>query len=413
MKKILIQLSIISFIYSLKAQEIKSPCSHEEILKRQFYENFETINVNEAFTSDFIKNLKENRKKINNNPTYTIPVVLHVFHNGPDALINFQQIETALEVLNNDFNGLNSDWNSIDPSFNSIKSSLNIKFCLATIDPNGNTTNGVVYHDNEQGMLNSIDLFQFAWDNLKYLNIYLPKYINGTPSLFTGYAYYPDLNRTINNLDGIFYSSVRFGYGTNSELSVGQEWASVITHEVGHWLNLRHTFYGGCSVTNDLVEDTPPTSGNELQPTGCYNYNMSCGVLTNGENYMDYNIDCKKMFTQGQVDRMTAALNLPARINLWSNSNLIATGCANSLSISENKYKDFKVYPNPANSEIFFQFQESPDYLVIYSTDGKKVFSSLNVTKNFKINIQQFANGLYFYQVGNEKEVIKGKFLKN
>ncbi|PCH85845.1 MAG: hypothetical protein COB88_09275, partial [Flavobacteriales bacterium] len=154
------------------------------------------------------------------------------------------------------------------------------------------------------------------------------KYTSGSPSLFTAYAYYPSTTNTNNNTDGIFYSSIRWGYGTHSELALDQDWASVGTHEVGHWINLRHTFENGCSFPGDYVDDTPPTTGGTIELAGCLNNDQSCSVSTNGENYMDYNHDCKKMFTQGQVDRMTAALSLPSRIMLWSQSNLQATGCA-------------------------------------------------------------------------------------
>ncbi len=411
----------ILFTSFLKAQNnlLDSPCSNDKIIARHIEQNpnalFE-MKENEEFIKTFVNQLREERRTQGKprSVQYMIPVVLHVFHNGDDGMIDMEQALSGLDVINTDFLGLNDDWNSIDPDFDGIKATLDIEFCLATIDPDGNPTTGVIYYEDEQAMLNNIDLFQYAWDNYKYLNIYLPKYTGGGPSDFTAYAYYPSTSSANNNRGGIFYSSIRWGYGTHSELSPGQEWASVGTHEVGHWLDLRHTFEGACSSSGDLVDDTPPTIGSGLEFSGCYNNNFSCGVATNGENYMDYNIDCKKMFTQGQVDRMTAALSLPSRITLWSVSNLIETGCLPPVSTSEVvNDNSIIVSPNPASEHINFKFEEIPDQLIIFSALGKMVSSHSINEKSYRMNTSKFDSGLYFYYSTFKKKISTGKFIIN
>jgi len=319
---------------SIQAQN-NHPCSFEEVMLKnnqnptQTLQNFEN---NEQFTKAFIKNLRAQKQNLPS--TYVIPVVLHIFHNGEEGMISEEQAISSIEVLNADMKGLNDDFNDIPPRFDSIKATIDVEFCLATIDPQGNPTNGILYYDNEQAMYNSINLFQFAWDNFSYLNIYLPKYATGGPSIYTAYAYYPDINNSNNNGDGIVHSSYRWGLGNMSELTTEDDRISIVTHEVGHWLNLRHTFENGCSPPGDLVDDTPPTVGGDPAPTGCNNFGLTCNVPTNGSNYMDYNLNCKKMFTEGQVERMTAALHLPERNPLWSEENLIATGCASTNNCS-------------------------------------------------------------------------------
>jgi len=330
--KILFFLScLLCLCFSSVTAQSYYPCSFEEVMLKnsqnpaQTLQNFET---NQQFTQAFIKNLRAKKQDLPS--TYVIPVVLHIFHNGEEGMISEEQAISSMDVLNADMKGLNDDFNDIHPRFDSIKATIDVEFCLATIDPQGNPTNGIIYYDNEPAMYNSINLSQFAWDNFSYLNIYLPKYAFGEPSIYTAYAYFPDINNSIYNGDGIVHSSYRWGLGSMSELTTENDRISIVTHEVGHWLNLFHTFENGCSSPGDYVDDTPPTVGSDPAPTGCNNFGLTCNVPTNGSNYMDYNLDCKKMFTEGQVERMTAALHLPERSFLWSEENLIATGCAST-----------------------------------------------------------------------------------
>lgn len=413
----------LGFVTFLNAQNntIDSPCSHNEIMARHLEHNPTAISEmeeNETFIKSFVSRLRE-EQSLNGikkrNTQYTIPIVLHVFHNGDDGKIDMVQALSGLDIINTDFLGLNDDWNTIDPDFDGIKATLDIEFCLATIDPDGNPTTGVIYYENEDAMYNNIDLFQFAWDNYKYMNIYLPKYTGGGPSDFTAYTYYPSTTNSNNNRDGIFYSSIRWGYGSHSELDPGQEWASVGTHEVGHWLDLRHTFNNACNFPGDLVDDTPPTSGSGLEFSGCYNNDFSCGVPTNGENYMDYNVDCKKMFTQGQVERMTAALELPSRITLWSSSNLEATGCNSSPTSFANVIETnlITTFPNPANDYVNFKFKQFPAQLSIYNAQGKLIFENLIKDESYIINTSKFERGLYFYYSMFENKISNGKLVIN
>lgn len=393
------------------------PCSDTEITNRHLETNPDALlekEANELFIRNFIHELNSaDNRSHDSTAQYIIPVVLHVFHNGDDGYISLEQAQAGLDVLNADMQGLNADWEDVNPDFEDIKAPLDVQFCLASIDPDGNPTTGVNYYDDSLKMLNEGDLFAHAWDNFKYLNFYIPKYTGGEWSLFTAYAYYPSLSRVEDNLDGVFYSSIRWGYGEHSELEDGQEWASVITHEVGHWLDLRHTFLNGCSEPGDLVDDTPPTTGGTIELEGCFNYDESCGVSTNGENYMDYNHDCKKMFTQGQVDRMTAALHLPARSNLWSEENLDATGCSGNLSTLENNAtKDMlTIYPNPATSTLYIELNEIPEQIVIYNNLGEIVQTISEPLLQYNLNVERYASGIYFYQIDFENTSQKGKFI--
>ncbi|GAA0892675.1 hypothetical protein GCM10009122_23540 [Fulvivirga kasyanovii] len=286
----------------------------------------------EEFTKSYVAAIKkkENTNALTASPTYIIPVVFHVFGGSFSGLsVTQAKIEQALLRLNEDFQGLNSDYNSVDYQFNTIKQSLNVEFRLATIDPYGNPTTGVKFYGVVNGFGNGggydAQIQQYAWDNYKYMNVYIQSDLyNDGSTTNSGVAWYPNTSMSNSNTARVVYNG-RYIYGNTDA-----EFASVLTHEFGHWLNLIHTFEGGCTSANDQVSDTPAenasTSGYGCSPaTNCY------GQYINYENYMGYNgaSGCYKMFTQGQVNRMLAALQHPARKPLWQESNLIATGTSN------------------------------------------------------------------------------------
>lgn len=274
--------------------------------------------------------------------SYTIPVVFHIYgttQNGQS--VTYNKIVTALQKLNEDFNGLNPDYNTVQPLFQPIRSSLNIEFKLAKIDPNGNCTSGVVFHSAKNGYGNGggydSQIQADAWDNYKYMNIYIQGdlYNNGATTS-SGVSWYPDSWMSDNNLARVVYNGAYLFGNTNNEF------ASVLTHEFGHFMNLIHTFEGGCSGT-DEVSDTPKEDG--THSLGCTPGTNCDGDNVNCENYMGYNgaAGCYKMFTQGQVARMLIGLQHPTRITLWQPANLVATGVnssGNSLTASATFFKE-------------------------------------------------------------------------
>lgn len=306
---------------SQKIKECKTKIVND-IIFNNHPETFKEYNNFNKYSRKQIENNSINR---NNNSTYTIPVVFHVYgdvHNGYS--VTQEKIETALEKLNEDFNGLNSDFNTVDPMFSSIKGTLDIEFKLAKLDPNGGCTSGVVFYDEKSGYGNGSgydsQIQADAWDNYKYMNVYIQNDLyNDGSTTNSGVAWYPNSWMSDNNLARVVYNGA-YLHGNTSD-----EFASVLTHEFGHWLNLVHTFDGGCTGT-DFVTDTPPENGNH--DLGCSSGTNCSGEYVNYENYMGYNgaSGCYKMFTQGQINRMLVALTHPTRQPLWQANNLIDTG---------------------------------------------------------------------------------------
>lgn len=256
-----------------------------------------------------------------------IPVVFHVIHfNGPEN-ISTAQVHDAVDVLNTNFRALNESVSEVIPEFEDLVADVEIEFRLAQRDPNGNCHPGInrivsdlTYVGDEEMKL----LIQ--WPRNKYLNVWVCEYAAGA----AGYALYPgSVNGNQNaDMDGIVLQHSYCGSIGTSNLFRSR----TLTHEVGHWLNLRHTWGNSNSPglaencdEDDNVDDTPNTLG----WTSCVLDGSTCGSLDNVQNYMEYSY-CGRMFTEGQKARMrTAALSTTAQRNQLSTaSNLVATGVA-------------------------------------------------------------------------------------
>jgi PKD repeat protein len=266
-----------------------------------------------------------------------IPVVVHVIHNGGTEDISEAQIESQIRIMNEDFGkmqGTKGDGNGVDTK---------VRFCLAKIDPQGRCTNGIVrikseltvHQQYQRALLKELSF----WDNTRYLNIYVVKSINGGVG---GYASFPGGPPSE---DGIVVRNDLFGDIGTAKSGLGR----TATHELGHWLGVFHTFQNGCGVDTcldgDGVCDTPPVDKPNF---GCPTNANSCSndvpdLPDQIDNYMDYTDDnCKSMFSKGQAMRMQASLD-SIRWRIWSDSNLISTGCDTN-------------YQAPANCPVIADF---------------------------------------------------------
>ncbi|NML40761.1 hypothetical protein HHL17_26425 [Chitinophaga sp. G-6-1-13] len=277
-----------------------------------------------------IAGMRQQRAALAGSVQYTIPVVFHVNDPVNPYKVTMEQVRSAIDILNQDYNLLNADYSSIDPRFIGLAANLHITFRLADIDPQGNPTNGVTYHFNDldgrspDGTGSAVKSISY-WPGEKYLNIWIVGEVEEKGVYNnSGWTYLPDNWVASNHLDGVVYNWRYLGApGVGSSENFQPNMKRVLTHEIGHFLNLQHTFENECTAPGDEVDDTPPTKSNF---GGC-NLNANwCGVVANTENYMDYS-SCPKMFTAGQSDRMLAALtgNIAQRNNLWSAANLAAT----------------------------------------------------------------------------------------
>ncbi len=251
----------------------------------------------------------------------TIPVVIHIINYSPDPfVISDAKIHSQIEVLNKDFRRLNPDVLNTPDEFQHLVADVRIQFQLATEDPNGNFTTGIIRTEStliaadgyeDMGTVEERLLYftnkggQDAWPNAKYLNIWIADYSNHLGDLgLPGYANPPGSDARI---DGVVIDPRVFGI--LEPLVDGHEFGRTATHEIGHWLNLKHIFGKDrdCEIS-DLVKDTPDQYesilGNPTHPQ------FSCGSNDMFMNFMNYaNDEAMYMFTIGQKERMRALFN--------------------------------------------------------------------------------------------------------
>ena len=244
--------------------------------------------------------------------TVLVPVVVHIVHNTTAQNISDAQICSQIEVLNEDFARRNADRTLTPTAFAGIAANTDIQFYLATRDPNGNATTGITRTATTRTSFSSNNDIKSSstggrspWDTNRYLNIWVANLSGG----LLGYAQFPWDFASKPNTDGVVVKFDAFGRtGTlNSRYNRGR----TTTHEVGHWLGLRHIWGddGTACTGSDGVSDTPNQGGPyTLQcPTG---NRTTCSSNDMYMNYMDYTDDaCMNMFSNGQKAVMRATLN--------------------------------------------------------------------------------------------------------
>ena len=254
----------------------------------------------EQFTNDFIRNYDGSSRAI-----VTIPVVFHIVYNTTSQNISDSKINSQLNQLNLDFSKLNSD-NSSTPSVFQPTGNMDIQFCLATRDPNGNPTTGIQRRQTTATSFSTNNTVKYfaqggldAWPSSSYLNIWVCNLSGGV----LGYAQFP--GGTVAT-DGVVLTSSCVGSVSNPSggaFGLGR----TATHEVGHWLNLRH-IWGDANCGSDLVSDTPThNTANYGCPTYPHLSTCTGSPVEMTMNFMDYTDDaCMYMFSNGQAVRSQA-----------------------------------------------------------------------------------------------------------
>jgi hypothetical protein len=242
-----------------------------------------------------------------------IPVVVHVVWKTDEQNISDGQIDSQITVLNKDFRKENTDISSVPAPFAPLTGDARIEFELASIDPDGNPTDGITRTKTDVNSFSSDDAVKSssssgvdAWPSDEYLNLWVCNLSGG----LLGYAQFPGGPA---NTDGVVVT--HSGFGTTGTAAAPFDKGRTATHEIGHWLNLRHIWGddgAGCSGS-DNVDDTPnqggPNTGKPTFPT------VSCSNGPNGDmfmNYMDYvDDDTMVMFSAEQIKRMHACMDGP------------------------------------------------------------------------------------------------------
>lgn len=301
-----ITLSLLSFlfVFCAFAQEDRKCATMENLeYRKQNDPNLEQrMQDIEQFTKLKVQQMDNSQNKIVGN-VITLPVVVHVLYRNSTENISVAQIQSQLDVLNEDFRRTNPD---ADNAWSQAADS-EIEFCLATVDPNGNATTGITRKsttrrdwgtsdDMKRSSTGGID----PWNTSEYLNMWIVPQMLSNGGTILGYAQFPGGNAAT---DGVVMGYNYFG--RTGAVTAPFDGGRTTTHEVGHYLNLRH-IWGDSNCGNDFVSDTPT---HQTSNGGCPVGQTSCGSTDMVQNYMDYTNDsCMNLFTLGQKNRMRAVL---------------------------------------------------------------------------------------------------------
>ena len=342
---------------SLKSSKINpkngySRCStteYESYLKKKNPKRLSAVQF-ENWIAPIIAIEKEKRKNNKTQQTqvvYNIPVVIHIIHNGDPVNtiashssenISYAQAVSQISVLNQDFRRLAGTPGAASTGYN-LGVDCEINFVLAQQDPNGVATNGVNRVNMGQAAWSeeSIDDIvkpQTQWDPKKYLNMWVVKLVDDT---ILGYAQFPSgstlqgigSNGGADKTDGVVASYDAFGTDDDDDdsfiLNPSYHLGRTMTHEVGHWLGLRHIWgddelcTGADNTSGDYVADTPDSNTENYD---CVTVPQHCTGNDMIENYMDYTNDaCMNTFTAGQKARMVAVMTNSVRRKELPSSN--------------------------------------------------------------------------------------------
>ncbi len=418
------------------AQSDFKRCAAHEVLQEQLQKDPQMqsrMDAIEAFTQKYVNNNGANKRTAG---VITIPVVVHVVYNTASQNISDCQIQSQIDVINEDFRRMNADKIQTPGVYATRAADCEIQFVLAKRDPNGNATTGITRTSTRTKSFSANDAIKFtsqggkdAWNTTQYLNFWTaPKLMNQGQQLL-GYGQFPGGPR---NTDGVVMAYAAFGSRAKCPSGVyyqGYDLGRTTTHEIGHNFNLRH-IWGDATCGNDLVSDTPTQQG---PSSGCPSFpRITCSNVTGDMtmNYMDYSNDnCMNMFTLGQKARMDATLvpgayhyELTTSLGGYAPGAAIATNTGGTSSpegaLTESAVRTLTiapntVFPNPVTGEMNVSYavaKEGAVKIEIYNIMGAKVGSYdqgvkaagshiFNISTSDDKSFSTLKNGVYFCRV--------------
>jgi hypothetical protein len=365
--------------------------------------------------------------------TAFIPVVFHfVIDSAQFKQLNGisgieQRIKSQMKVINDDFNGNNTDKIKVPSVWTPIFATVGLEFGLARIDPSGNPTPGydikIVPNGKTFIVTDGAKAAKFAasggtdaWDNTKYLNIWIANIKDGGSNILgvtvppaTPFYTAPEYGITLNTYSFGVRSSWSETFITNIDKG------RTLTHELGHFFYLVHTWgddNGLCIASggsDDDIADTPEEADATFGDPTFPRFD-ACTPAGNGimfMNYMDYTNDSSMyMFTAEQAAIINKEISAGGR----------------SYSLTLNKYLGdtqynapiaIRLFPNPTQGilTIEYDFTKNPlKKIEVYNILGQRLIEISNQNIN-AIDMRAWAKGLYFVHCQFEKETIKQKII--
>ncbi|MDR2236454.1 MAG: zinc-dependent metalloprotease [Chryseobacterium sp.] len=418
-KSFIILIGLLGFSF-LGAQNIKRACATDKMMN-EFFDRNPQIKAQDADLREYLRTDNGSQQR---RGTVTIPVVVHVLYKTAQQNISDAQILSQIAVLNNDFRKQNADFSTVVPAaFQSSAADLELAFCMATRDPNGNPTTGIERKSVPSSFVLGNSYYTSAglaaWDPTKYLNIWVGFFdgvdSDGEPWDDTlGFAYMP--NAAGLSFDGLVIGC--FNMGTVGTLFQGYDKGRTATHEIGHYFGLKHIWGNsgvcGTAAGSDDCADTPATrrpyyfEDNPVFPDNQY----TCTTSANGAmfmNYMDYVADAQMaMFTNNQKTITSNTMSGPR-------ASLLNSNACSFLAVNEvEKANSINLFPNPTTQYISIASPLATiNEVEIFNAEGRLVKKAAIKNETDKIDVKDFANGVYYVRTYNGKEFVKSmKFIK-
>lgn len=401
----------------------------------------------EAFEQWIAPKIEEAKQKMasgrNANVVVSIPVVVHVIHNG-DALGSNENISDArvlsqITVLNQDFrkmigtNGYND---------NSVGADVEVEFCMAQRKPDGTATTGIdrvnlgVSSWATESSVETNLKPNTIWDPTQYFNIWVCAFSTSSSAELggvLGYAQFPD-SSGLGGLDTSGGAATTDGviidyrcFGSKSIANVGTYFTDydlgrTATHEIGHCFGLRHIWgdTASCVVNatdsnKDFCLDTPAAANENYDCASTYDSCPSAVGNDMTENYMDYTNDiCMNIFTLNQKARVLAVIQNSPRRNTLTTSQ----ACSAPLKVSQFELFDHvKLYPNPASDFVIInisQGEDLPDSYEIYNALGQQItMVNVSSSNDLMVDTTSLSKGIYYLKIKKESASKTLQFIKN
>ena len=326
---------------------------------------------------------------------YIINIVFHILYKSGDDVedinVSDDDIDYAIASLNRDFNLRNGDTTILTDTLKRLPGNMNIEFELATIDPDGNPTNGITRTET------NIDFFSYfddgakfdslggkdAWDTKRYFNVWACQTQNG----LIGYSQFPGGDESTDGVV-ILYDVVKEKPNKYPQFSKGR----VLAHEIGHSLSLRHPWGNGWGCGDNLVDDIPTQNGPN------YNCHDTIFSICYGDtfrevvkHYMDYCGDgCMVMFTKGQV--------FNARESIQQHRMDLVT--IKKEEPVEEKIGDIKMFPTINTGRLFIDLNNRfPDQILTFNLYdmANRLIQSESIMGGIRndLRLKLHTNGLY------------------
>ena len=348
-----------------------------------------------------------------------VPVVVHVLYNNTAQNISNDQVLSQIVSLNADYRRLNADAGNSPEPFAKVAADTKIMFCLSKTDPEGRATTGIIRKFTQEQFWLSDDQMKFsskggddAWDSKRYLNIWVCNLFGRT----LGYSVMPGGPA---EKDGVVIQYNVFG--TTGDLNTEFNKGRTATHEIGHWLGLKH-LWGDASCGDDGIDDTPPQqSNNSYCPS--FPRTSSCSINSFGDMFMDYmdftDDECMNMFTIGQRIEMRAQFAMGHARNSILNSAACDTVLTQAgplpIDTAGTEFK-ISIFPNPFASQVTISSNNATDIIgkkiKLYDATGKIYLVKTLQSQKTLISLYNIPAGVYFLKVDGIKRSSVYKLIK-